>query len=158
MVEEIRKLLRLRYDSPRYLFIEEIANGTGAPGGRFADGLALALWPSSGMWLYGFEIKMKRTDLLRELKDPKKWRAVGSYCDYWWLVVGPDVWKQGDDLPPSWGVLEYVPERVPWRGPLQVRRRPRRQEAFPMDRPFIASLLRKGVRVDMDRLKGEGDG
>ena len=147
MSERIRELLRQRYRWPKYLFVEEVANGTGAHGGRFADGLALALWPSSGMWLYGFEIKMQRADLLRELRDMKKWKAVGCYCDYWWLVVGPDVWKETDELPPSWGVLEYVPEREKWRGPLQVRRRPRRQEAFPMDRPFIASLLRNGVRV-----------
>lgn len=127
--------------------IEEVANGTGAAAGRFADGLALALWPSDGMWLYGFEIKVTRSDLLRELRDLKKWRAVGCYCDFWWLVVAPGAWKAEDELPPSWGVMECQPPTGSWKTEpwLQARRRPRRQETFPMDRPFIAALLRSCV-------------
>ncbi len=143
--ERVRVLLRKRYAWPRYLFIEEVSSGTGVHGERFADGLALAMWPSSGMWLYGFEVKIGRSDLMKELKDPAKWRAIGCYCDLWWLVVTPGVWRPADELPPSWGVMECVEASAGRDEVLRIRRRPRRQETFPMDRPFIASLLRTGV-------------
>lgn len=106
LTERVRIALRRRYRWPKYVLIEEAENGTGAHRGRLADGLALALWPSSGMWLYGFEIKTSRADLLRELRQPGKWRAVGRYCDYWWLVVTEDVWQKDDDLPACWGVMQ----------------------------------------------------
>ncbi|KKM45479.1 hypothetical protein LCGC14_1560660 [marine sediment metagenome] len=150
--DSVREALRRRYCWPKYCYIEEAANGTGSHRGRLADGLALAVWPSSGLWLYGFEIKVQRSDLLRELRDRQKWRAVGRYCDYWWLVVAAGVWRKTDDIPAAWGVMEALPGNPhagsEWQRMDQLvpRRRPRRQESEPLDRPFIAAILRDGVR------------
>lgn len=91
--DQVRERLRRRYLWPRYLLIEEVADGTGGSARRFADALALALWPSDNLWLYGFEIKTDRADLLKELKQPKKWRGVGRYCDYWWLACSEGVFR-----------------------------------------------------------------
>lgn len=150
MIERIREALRRRYHWPKYVLVEELANGTGAHQGRRADAVALAVWPSSGMWLYGFEVKTQRSDLLRELKNPTKWRGVGRYCDYWWIVVTDDVVKKADDIPAAWGILTFIPKSEdgwPTVDTFAVSRRPRRQESEPLDRPFIAALLRQGVRV-----------
>ena len=60
-------LLALRYAPPAYAFFEEVRAQTGYAAGGSADGLALSLWPSRGIELHGFEVKVSRSDWLREL-------------------------------------------------------------------------------------------
>lgn len=75
---------------------------------------------------HGHEVKVSRSDWLRELADPGKAETFNQYMHYWWLVATPGVVK--DDLPEDWGLMVLhasgrlvkvvdapltVPERMP---------------------------------------------
>lgn len=102
---EIRALLRKRYPAPAWAFLEEVRNGTGfGRTARTADALAMSLYPSAGLHLHGFEIKVSRADWLRELKAPNKADEISRYCNFWWIVAKADVVRPSE-LPPKWGLI-----------------------------------------------------
>ena len=89
----IKAALRLKYAAPQYATLEEVRNATGrakrrqsgkASGPRYADMIAMALWPSLGLEIIGFEVKTTRADWLKEISDEKKAVAVQQYCDRWY--------------------------------------------------------------------------
>jgi hypothetical protein len=135
----VRDLLRKRYAAPEWAFMEEVAPKTGG-GTRYADGVAVNLWSSRGHAVHGFEIKVSRSDWLRELKDPSKAEAVFRYCDHWFIVAPRDVVRAGE-LPPTWGLLE-----VRTAGLVAAVAAPK-LEAQPMSRAFFASLMRRGFEL-----------
>lgn len=55
--------------------------------------------------LHGHEIKVSRSDWLRELADPTKAEAFARYCDQWWLVVSDKSIVKPGELPDSWGLM-----------------------------------------------------
>ncbi len=89
---------------PEWACFPEVANGTGAHARRHADALAMNLYPSRGLEIRGFEIKVSRGDLRRELKNPEKAESVARFCDSWWIVAPADVCKL-EDLPLAWGLM-----------------------------------------------------
>lgn len=101
-------LLQKKFGPPEHCFLSEVRNSTGhARTPRTADALAFSLWPSRGLELHGFEIKVSRGDWLRELKNPAKADAIATYCDRWWIVAGDDkvVVSPEEELPKTWGLL-----------------------------------------------------
>ena len=109
---------------------------------RYADAVMMSLWPSRGLELHGVEIKVSRSDWMREAKDPSKAERVGAYCDRWWIHVGPNVIRDLSEVPPAWGVREF--DGKAWRTLREAEKTP----AKDIDRGFLASLLR---RADGDR-------
>lgn len=97
------------FSAPGYITLEEVRDATGFDGTRTADAMAISLYRSRGKALWGFEMKVSRTDWLKELKQPEKAESIMQYCDYWGLVV-PDknIVKPGE-LPPTWGM--YVAQK-----------------------------------------------
>jgi len=83
-------LLKERFAAPEFAFLPHVRNGTGYARGttRTADALAMSLWPSRGLELYGFEIKSERRDWLRERENPEKAEEICRFCDRWWVVAG----------------------------------------------------------------------
>lgn len=151
-------LLRKRFDAPAFCFLEQVRNGTGwekAP--RTADALAMGTWPSRGLHLHGFEVKVSRHDWLRELKNPAKAEAIVPYCDFWWVVAGFDGCVELAELPGTWGLLAYG------GGKLRVVREAPKLDAIPLDRVTLAAILRNVqashvARSEFDeRLRGEVD-
>jgi hypothetical protein len=138
-----RDMLRKRYAPPEWAFMEEVAPATGG-GTRYADGIAVNLWQSRGHAVHGFEIKVSRSDWLRELKDPAKAEPLYRYCDMWWIVAPRGIVKDGE-LPPTWGLLE-----VREAGLVQIVAAPRLQPQ-PIGRAFFASLMRRGFE-QLDRM------
>jgi hypothetical protein len=138
-----RDMLHKRYPSPEWALLEEVAPATGG-GTRYADAVAVNLWQSRGHAVHGFEIKVSRSDWLRELKDPSKAEPVYRYCDYWWIVAPRGIVKDGE-LPPTWGLLELRAS-----GLVQAVNAPK-LEAQPINRAFFASLMRRGYE-QLDRL------
>jgi hypothetical protein len=59
-------LLAARYCAPAWAIFYEVANATGANGSRYADAVAMSLYPSRGLELHGFEVKKSRWDWVRE--------------------------------------------------------------------------------------------
>lgn len=101
---DARAALMNRYRAPEWATFFEVANSTGGGAVRSADAVAMSLYPSRGLRLHGFEIKVSRSDWLHELKQPDKSVAVQRFCDHWWIVTPADIVREGE-LPPTWGHL-----------------------------------------------------
>ena len=69
---DVRAALARKFCAPEYALFYEVANATGSAATRSADAIAMGLWPSRGLYLQGFEIKVSRSDWLSELKNPAK--------------------------------------------------------------------------------------
>lgn len=72
------EMLRRKYPSPEWAFMQEVAPRP--IGGRYADVVAVNLWSSRGYAIHGFELKVSRSDWLRELKQPEKAEPIFRYC------------------------------------------------------------------------------
>ena len=143
-VAELRARLRTRFPQQAWALFWEVRDGTGfITAGRTADAIAMGLWPSRGLEVHGFELKLTRHDWQRELSKPEKAEAIQGYCDRWW-VVAPDGVVADGELPRTWGLLE-----APARG-LKCRREAPTLEAKPLDRIFVASLARAMQRKSVD--------
>jgi hypothetical protein len=133
----LNELIRKRHDGDAWIVVEELGNGTGYNTKRHADAVAIGLWPSRGYEIHGYEVKISRGDVQRELNDPSKADAVGKYCDFWWLVVDDLKIIDGLVIPPTWGVL-YPKNRV-----LRIHQKAPQRKATPVSRAFSAAMIRR---------------
>lgn len=138
---EVITALATKFASPEWAFFEHVRNGTGYARRttRTADALAMSLWPSRGLELHGFEVKVSRADWLREKNEPEKAEDFFSVCDRWWLAVSDPTIVGFGELPPTWGLL------VPKGGKLVVKTEAPKLEAKPLDRLMLAAILRKAT-------------
>lgn len=154
---ELVDALATRYASPAWAFLPDVANGTAGYKGRTADAIAMSLWPSRGLELHGFEVKVSRGDWLRELKNPEKADGIVTHCHRWWIVVGDDKIIQQGELPPTWGLLS------PHGQGLRCRVEAPLLAVEPLDIPMLAAIFRRITQVMIpthsinDRLRGEFD-
>lgn len=130
-----RQMLHKRYTAPEWALMEEVAPATGG-GTRYADAVAINLWNSRGHAVHGFEIKVSRSDWLRELKQPEKAEDIFRFCDYWWILAPKGIVKDGE-LPKSWGLLELRETGI-----VQIVKAPK-LEPLPVTREFFSSLIRR---------------
>jgi len=145
---EIEHRLAERYCPPEWAFLPQVGSGTGTHYRRTADGIAMNLWPSRGMELHGFEIKVARNDWIRELKDPEKSVAVQKYCNRWWIVAPKGVVADGE-LPPTWGLLEPTGKS----GLKVVTAAPELEDPKRLSRTFVAAVLRQATKVTTPQAK-----
>ncbi len=146
---DIKAALRRRYAAPEWAIMFEVGDATGARHTRFADAVAMSLWPSRGLTLHGFEIKISRSDWKKERAQPEKAETIAAYCDYWTLVTAKNVVLDADEIPPAWGWLE-------WDGTKFNRRRDdTRTDAKAIERQFLAALLRRADKSDEERIDAE---
>lgn len=89
---------------PRYVKAEHVRAATGFDR-RTADFVAVDTWASGKCAIHGVEVKVTRSDWLRELKEPDKSAACMNWCTYWWLAVSDRVIVRDGELPPGWGLL-----------------------------------------------------
>lgn len=79
-----------------------------APRQRIADFVAIDKYPGfpygSSIALHGHEVKVSRSDFLRELSDMEKSEAFRPYMHHWWLAVS-DASIVKDDLPAGWSLM-----------------------------------------------------
>lgn len=129
--------LRDRFCSPEFAFFQEVGD-SGSGSSVFADAVAVNMWASRGYAITGFEVKVSRSDWLRELKQPEKSEPILSRCDYWYLVAPDDVYH-ADEVPVSWGILSFKD------GKLREKRRPPKLEPKPITRAFVAQMFRRGA-------------
>lgn len=127
------------FPSPSYVVLPGVRDATGWSGNRRSDVMVMSVWPSTGLELQGFEIKVSRSDWLRELKDPWKADPIARFCDRWWLLVPePGIIHPGE-VPDGWGVM-LLNEKTS----KQIVKAPQRT-AEPITRQFLASLLQAAV-------------
>jgi hypothetical protein len=129
--------LREMYPTRAYAFFEQVANGTGWAGRRYGDAMALSLWPSRGLDLYGFEVKVSRSDWKREVDDPAKADDIARYCDFWFIAT-PAGLIDVTELPPTWGLIEVDASKK-----AGIVQQATRLDAKVLDRAFVAALLRR---------------
>lgn len=147
--DHVRGLLRDRYckkfgQGGEFAFFTEVQSGVG--GRRYADVIAMSLFPSRGLSIHGHEIKVSRSDWLRELKNAAKAEDLVRHCDYWW-VVAPQGIVADDELPEGWGLMEVTKNG---RGLKAKVKAPKLERDGPVDRAFVAALLRRSVeQVEM---------
>jgi hypothetical protein len=129
--------LRASFSPPGYAFFEQVANGTGWAAKRWADAIAMGIWPSRGLLIHGFEIKVSRTDWKKELEHPEKAEQIQSYCDRWW-VVAPRGMLDRSELPPTWGLYEINEKK---KGHVLVAAPELAPK--PLSKTFVAAILRR---------------
>lgn len=144
--EEVHDAIDRRYfNDPRramrYVVVHEVRNASGFDANRVCDVLICACWPSDGLTLSGIEVKVTRSDWLRELKSPRKAEAFAQHCHQWWVAAGSADVVQLEELPPGWGLL--VPTKG---GDLRAVRTPQQNNPLPPDHSFLASLLRSATQ------------
>lgn len=128
--------IRRAYPWPEYVAMFEVADATGFAGSGRADAVVMGTWPSRGLLLHGMEIKVSRSDWLRELKNPAKAESFANRCDQWSLIAGDDSVAKLAEIPSPWGfaVLE--------KGKFKWVKQPERLTPIAMDRKFLASIMR----------------
>lgn len=143
---DMRTLLRKRYPKGEWALAFEVANATGGNSRRYADAVAMNLWPSRGLALHGFEVKVSKSDWKNELNQPAKAEAVAKYCDFWW-VVAPEGIVSPVDLPAPWGLM------VPRNDCLCVVKPASQKDHTPVTRDFMAALFRRISDADRDEIE-----
>lgn len=147
MTEEtkaILKALRRRHPEKEWAFFEELRAGTGYrnvaaglnPEQRF-DAWAMNLYPSKNFVRIAYEIKVSRSDFLREIKHPEK-RTQALHLSNQFYFVAPVGLIKPNELPPEAGLIEVKDE---WESRMKVRA-PVRSDAGPTWQ-FFASIARR---------------
>lgn len=135
--KELLRRIQAKFPAPAFATFANVADSTGIANRR-ADAISMAAWKSRGYLIHGFEIKISRGDWLRELKQPEKTECLQKYCDHWWIVVSDQSIVRGD-LPEPWGLMV-----ANGKGLATVVKAPK-LTPVPMDREFLASLLRTAI-------------
>jgi hypothetical protein len=141
------------HTAPEWAVIAEVGDATGGRASRRADALAMNLWPSRGLEIRGFEIKVSRSDLKRELDDPSKADAVGGFCHSWALATPTGLVRSTDNVPACWGLFE-VDEKGSGIWKRQPTMRPV-DEVKPPSRLFTAAIAR-AASAEMQTMRTSG--
>jgi hypothetical protein len=154
---DIEKLLRNRYSPPEYAFLPQVRNQTGYSRQiRTADALVMSLYPSRGLYLSGFEIKVNRGDFVNEIKYPDKAEDIAKYCDFWWIAAPKEIVKI-EELPINWGLIIPFGQTMKIIKPAIIN-----PEITKIDRVFFAGILRKvqetiTPEAELRKAKKEGE-
>jgi hypothetical protein len=144
---EVIQALKTRFAPPEYAFLEQVANGTGARQYRWADAMAMSVWPSRGFDIHGIEVKVSRYDWKKELSQPEKSAPVQQYCNRWWIVTPDEPLIGKGELPSTWGWM-----KVSGKGVRVVIDAPRLEPKAPTVE-FLASILRNASKSDDNALE-----
>ncbi len=97
---DIVDALEVRYARPEWHTERELTLQ-----GRRLDFVAFNLWGARGYRTAGFEIKVSRSDLLRELSEYRKTELWTQVVDQF-FIVAPGKLVDPSELPDGWGLLE----------------------------------------------------
>lgn len=140
-------LVRQAFPSPEWAVFLEVACGS-----RYADAVALGIWPSRGQMLVGFEFKESRRDWLREKKNPAKAEAAAQHVDRWYLVAGDETVAKVDELPEPWGLYVATPDRSTLKLVKSAQTFPDRDTTV-MKRTFAAAMLRRFTETTVPKVE-----
>jgi hypothetical protein len=141
--QTILAALRRCFPEREYAVIPQVRNAAGFSATRTADVIVMSLWPSRGLILTGFEIKVSRSDWVKEKITPEKAEAIAKYCDRWILAVSdPNIVREGE-LPANWG-LWHVAD-----GSAKELVKAKPLDPVPMTRSFLAAILKRAVEYSV---------
>lgn len=139
IASEVVAALRVKFPPNEYAFFEEVANGTGSHARRHLDVVVVGLWPSRGLDRWGFEVKVSKGDLKRELAEPEKADDVAKHLDYF-SIAAPKGIAEVADLPSAWGLIEISASGAKWT------KQPAKLEPKENSRTFFAALCRAAAK------------
>jgi len=142
---EVMAALAEMYHGSPWAFLPQVRSATGWHRERTADAIAMSVWPSRGLHLYGFEVKVSRSDWLKELRTPEKADEICAFCNFWYVVIGDTHIVQAGELPPTWGLI------VPDGKKLVIAKEAPKLDPKPIDAPLLASILRNVARSMIHR-------
>lgn len=137
---DVVELLRARYESGVHVTLAEVRDAAGFSASRSCDVISICTWPSRGLTLRGFEVKVSRADWKKELADPSKAEAFAPYCDEWYVAAGSSKIVQADELPETWGLLVARGKRLDCVKPAVKNPSP-----LPIDRGLLVALMKRAV-------------
>lgn len=141
----------------RYVLVEGVRNRAGFDATHEFDVVLIDTWPSMGLTINIIEVKISRSDWLRELKKPAKTQGAIDAGDTFSVAAPPGVVKP-EDLRQGWGWYETRIDGV-----LQTRRAPTRHtrswdaSSNVINRSFAVALLRRKAETLNSRQKLEAD-
>ena len=155
--EDIYQALNTRHPAPEWVYMPQVRTRTGysrtsgsdLDSERYLDAFAINCYHGKGYRRVGYEIKVSRSDWLRELEDPRKHAQGYFLCHEFWFALAPDIYKPADQWSPirgktfpkspidGCGILEVAES-----GKITVLRRAVAHDAWPMPDTFVASLMR----------------
>lgn len=142
-VGKISDALRSRFNPPEWVLFLEVGNATGGLHRRWADAVAMNTYPSKGLELCGFEIKVSRGDWLRELRNGQKSADMIRHLDRWYIVAPSGVVAK-DELPSTWGSITVSEGGAATiRKPAPLLNAPDGGVRTVIAREFVAALLRQ---------------
>jgi len=109
--ELIKKLIEKKYnhENGQYIVFDELRNGTGY--GKIVTGsidvFVLNTYPSKQFQRMAFEIKVSRSDFLREIKNPNKRRFAMAMSNEFYFVAPKGLLKNSD-IPLNCGLMEVI--------------------------------------------------
>lgn len=149
MSKGIFETLVKKYPADQFCVMKEVSNEAGHRRSRSADYMVMGLWPSRGCHLQGIELKSRRGDWLKELKNPEKAESIFKYCDFWWLLTSDDDVAKIEEIPHNWGWMSIKNGRV-----LIIKEAPK-LIPVPVTRSFLAALLKRAGSKDGYIMRGD---
>lgn len=134
---DIWSILRSRYPENQYALMKEVSDAAGFNRSNSADYIAVSLWPSRGLGIYGIELKSFRSDWLNELKKPAKAENIFQYCDYFYLLTSDETIAKLEEIPPTWGWLCIKGSRI------FTKKEAPKLNPKPVSKNFIAAMLKR---------------
>lgn len=124
-----------KFPPPAFVLLPQCRSATGAGMIRTADALGASVWPSRGLYLFGIEIKVSRSDWRKELATPEKADEIQQFCRHWY-VAAPKGIVPLDEVPDTWGLLE-----ITGRGVFTTKAAPETKPKDP-DTLLVSAILR----------------
>lgn len=148
LVQAIHAGIRSRFPEPEWILNREVLveHQVARRAGGQVDAVAVRSWADAV--IHAFEVKVARSDWLRELKAPEKADVCLPFADYFWLAVSVPQVAQLSEVPEHWGLL--VLQR---NGTLRaVRSAPVLRPTVPLQqRRFWASMIRRAHQGSDER-------
>ena len=108
VTRDIVAALQALHTGREWVSFPELRLGTGY-GGKWEqriDVFALSCYPSHGLQSVAYEVKVSRSDFLRELKEPEKRRAAMELSNLFYFAAPAGLIQPGE-LPADCGLVEY---------------------------------------------------
>ncbi len=102
--KDVYQVLAKKFAGTAYVVLPQVPNATGLAVDGWCDAVVASLWPSRGLWLHGYEIKVDRQDWLRELRKGEKAEAHYQHLDYFSVLIDREEIVQTGELPETWGL------------------------------------------------------
>ncbi len=150
--EAMKDAVRARHSATKWELFIELRASSGNGGGREQrfDAFAINTYPSEGLERHAYEIKVSRSDFLRELKHPEKRAPALRFSNYFWFVAPPGV-ADRSEIPDECGLIEVGGANPDPGNPLTAADRRKvvvkapHRESMPPTWGFLCSMARRST-------------